>query len=931
MSQQGHVRDDFDQWFGNDNSTLLWHFPLNDRYRRRNPHVVAPPPRVVLSRDADSSRVFPASRTLTRFNSPESANRITSGCGPEIYRDDLLGSSFAGNAFVCEPVHNLIRRAVLAPDSATFSARRADDEQSVEFLASTDNWFRPVEIRTGPDGALWIVDMYRFVIEHPRWIPADRLKELDVRAGADKGRVWRLFSSGSRPRPIRNLTQLSARELMSVIESVNGVERDLAHQLLLNSGPAGRDPAVISELVRIAAQSARPASRVQALAALHDLARIDAAILLGALRDRDPRVRRFAAALCEPRGGDPGQPLLDALLELVNDPDPGVRYQVALSLGEFPKDEAGSALADLAIRDGASEWHRAAIFSSLLGSPEAFVRRAAALHHDASLEPVWKAIPTILAGAGATNALAAWIAGMFPPEAEISGGTKLTEGLQLLAARSAHPKVAEAIRVDGHSPAARSLARLQGELGNSAARLAADAGSSESTRVAAMQLLSESARTKSARRLELIAMLDLDLPPSIHRSLIAGLRRQESKDVATTILQSWSRRSPAQRLSLLPLLLTRDNWVDELLAAAEHGDVAPAEFAPAQRQQLRQHSNAALRQRAEKLFPATSSDRAGVIARFANVANLSGNASRGATYFDQRCASCHQLRGHGHAVGPNLADFRAKPVADFLVAILDPNAAVEPRYVAWTAELAGGRVLLGVARDESSTALTLVQPGGVSESVRRAEITRLTANAGSLMPVGLEQDLSAQDLADLIAWIKTVPASFGSASPQQAALAKEQFLATATAKLAKLASTHDALRYPSWLGPVPLFYCRQTNGQSQVKWEATPCEIEPSGVRRFRFPVAMGYGSQPRGSFTLCMQGHKQVDFDVSLDDAEWSSDDGRVRVHYVARESNAEDSCGVFELEADASLLPATTPVLFEVSGSASNSERWFGIYQLQ
>ena len=78
------------------------------------------------------------------------------------------------------------------------------------------------------------------------------------------------------------------------------------------------------------------------------------------------------------------------------------------------------------------------------------------------------------------------------------------------------------------------------------------------------------------------------------------------------------------------------------------------------------------------------------------------------------------------------------------------------------------------------------------------------------------------------------------------------------------------------------------------------------------------------------MQGHKQVDFDVALDDAQWSSNDGRVRVHYVARECNAEDSCGVFELEADASVLPDNTPVLFEVSGSASNSERWFGIYHV-
>src|SRR3989440_2254764 len=185
-TQFGRVRDDFGNWFGNENSVVLWHYPLAEQYLRRNPNVPSPNPRVYVADYQNSSRVYPVSRTLKRFNEPNSANHITSGCNPMIYRDELLGKEFSGNAFMCEPVHNLVHRLVLEEKGVTFSGHRAKGEEKSEFLSSTDNWFRPVQVRTGPDGALWVVDMYRFVIEHPRWITPHRLAQLDIPAGADR-------------------------------------------------------------------------------------------------------------------------------------------------------------------------------------------------------------------------------------------------------------------------------------------------------------------------------------------------------------------------------------------------------------------------------------------------------------------------------------------------------------------------------------------------------------------------------------------------------------------------------------------------------------------------------------------------------------------------------------------------------------------------
>ena len=177
----------------------------------------------------DPNRLFPVSRLMERFNEPRSAGRTTSACGPGIYRDNWLGDGYYGNAFTCEAVHNLVRRHLLEPSGATFTGRKAPDEQEREFFASRDNWSRFVQARTGPDGALWLVDMYRFVIEHPTWIPEETQKRLDLRAGADKGRIYRLKVRGKPLRPVPDLTEMPAPELAGHLDSPNGTERDRVH------------------------------------------------------------------------------------------------------------------------------------------------------------------------------------------------------------------------------------------------------------------------------------------------------------------------------------------------------------------------------------------------------------------------------------------------------------------------------------------------------------------------------------------------------------------------------------------------------------------------------------------------------------------------------------------------------------------------------
>ncbi len=232
LTQQGRARR-LGRWFGCNNSQTLFHYPHELRYLQRNPHVALPPPSIVPPADYDAGRIYPVSRTLERYNEPGSANRVTSAAGLGIYRDVLLGDAFAGNAFVAEPVHNLVHRMIIkGGDDGALTRSRTGGERESEFLASTDNWFRPVQVRTGPD-ALHVVDMYRFLIEHPRWIPAERLAQIDARAGADKGRIYRLKPKGKPLRDVVDLTRLATADLAARIDSPNGTERDRVHVELM--------------------------------------------------------------------------------------------------------------------------------------------------------------------------------------------------------------------------------------------------------------------------------------------------------------------------------------------------------------------------------------------------------------------------------------------------------------------------------------------------------------------------------------------------------------------------------------------------------------------------------------------------------------------------------------------------------------------------
>jgi putative membrane-bound dehydrogenase-like protein len=755
QTQYGRCRDDWGNWFGCNNSAPMYQFVLADHYLRRNPYLAAPDARFHVSVTPGAAPVFPISRTLPRFNDPHAANHFTSACSIIVYRDELFGPHFAGNSFVSEPVHNLIHREIMTPQGVTFVSRRAPDEQRSEFVASSDNWFRPTMIQTGPDGAIWVADMYRQVIEHPEWIPKDWQKRLDLRAGHDKGRIYRIYPVGQRLRAIPRLDRLDVPGLVAALDSPSGWQRDLAQQLLIQR----RDPAAAALLEKQVAECRRPLGRLHALCTLDGLAALEPALLEKSLADADPGVRRHAVRLSEPFLNRAPK-LAAALVKLVADPDPHVRMQLAYSLGAWGDAGAGKVLAQLAIRDQQDAYITAAAMSSVTKQNLDPVLLAVLSESKGDSPPVAVVdklfrLARIL---GNHTALVTVLRAVATPDDGRFASWQFATLAGLLDTLDQRDSSLKALSEEGDADVKAAVLRLSALFAVARATVT-DPRAQRADQLAALRLLGRGIDRQQRDRATLAGFLSPQTPLDIRAGAVSALGQLRDARVPIVLLQGWKGYGPSTRSQVCDVLLRRDDWAKVLLDALEKHEILPMDIDAARRQRLLTSKHAALRERATKLLAgAVNPDRQKVIDSYGSALTLNGDAARGTAVFRKTCAACHRLGDVGHQVGPDLASVGDKSPQGLLIAILDPNRAVEARYINYYAVTKNGLTFTGVLANETGTSITLLGPDGQQQVILRADLDDLVSTGKSAMPEGLEKDLKPQDLADLIAYVRTAGA-----------------------------------------------------------------------------------------------------------------------------------------------------------------------------
>lgn len=750
QTQFGRERDDWGNWFGSNNSNPAFHYALADHYLRRNKDLIAPAAKVQTSIQPGAATIFPESQTQARFNDLNKVNRITSACGLCFYRDQLLGSEFVGNSFICEPVHNLVHREIVSPKGTTFTSRRAASEQDSEFMASSDNWFRPTMARTGPDGGLWVADMYRHVIEHPQWIPKAMQEKLDLRAGKEQGRIYRVVRDNTRLRPIPQLDQLSNTELVQVLESPNGTLRDMAHQLMVSR----KDKAIVPDLKNMVQQGKSALARLHALCVLEGLAQVSEETLLTALKDQHPGVRRHAIRISETmlnQSPEIGQ----QLLPFVNDQDPQVQMQLAYSLGEWKNPQAGVALARMALAQDQDPFLRTAILSSVGNNLDAFVNALLQeLKGKQPPEQLFNSIVTMAVSANRQDALAQIyeVVGKRSKQKTFEPW-KFQAVSTLLNALGRRNKTLPQYYQQSNPRLQAAFDQLQ-PLFQEARTILQDESASDANRKMAMLLLGRGF-DEQEQDFELLAeLLSPQHSRQIQSAAVKALTQFGNQRTPELLLARWKSFGPGIRAEVLSALLSRNSWVKSVLNGIEQKTILASEIDASHRQILLSHKDSQLRKQAEQLLASSiDSNRAKVIEDYSSISSLKGHVEAGHQIFIKRCSVCHQLNQEGKPIGPDLSALTDKSQRALLTAILDPNRAIESKYISYLVVTVNGLTYNGLLAAESGESITLIQNDGKPITLLRNELDELQSTGKSLMPEGLEKDMPHQDFADLIAYL----------------------------------------------------------------------------------------------------------------------------------------------------------------------------------
>jgi putative membrane-bound dehydrogenase-like protein len=785
--QYGLAADAFGRWFTATNSQHLRQIVLPDHYLRRNPFLAVPAVTIDIPDHGAACKVHRLSafeawrveRTSRRVVDPAFRNWsatekvpggfVTSGCSPVVYLADRFPAEYRGNVFVCDPANNLIHRDRLEPNGpATFVARRADD--NCEFLASTDNWFRPTWLTVGPDGGLYVLDFYREVIETPLSLPEDIKKRLNLES-RDRGRIWRIVPDDGKKPPRPDLRKAPTAELVRHLGDANAWWRLTAQRLLVER----QDKSAVPALEALARSAPSPDARVHSLWALEGLHSLTRTLVGQALGDASAEVREHALQLSEMflAGPDPLRAAQQAgvndpkravehadqilfrvkVLMRVEDPSPRVRFQLALTLGAMDGSRSVSALALLLTRDGADPWvQTAALSSAAANAPDLLMAltKSEEFVNAAHAAAVLTRLATVIGAQADDDALAQVfrLLGEQPdaatwPVAVLDGlGQGLQHGKRSLRKLWEQPPPALAEAVRGVMPLFRR-----------AAAAAADLQRGVSERATALRRLGHGPFDLAADTLA--AALGPQNPPELQTAAVQALAAQDHPKAADLLLEHWDGYGPAVRREAVEALCARPARLAKLLDAVAAKRVVPSQLESARREQLRRHSNAALRQRAQVLFAdAGNADRRKVIDDHRATLDLPADPARGKVVFQKNCMTCHRLGDEGHDVGPDLRAVLGNKTREALLAdLLDPNREVDPRYVNYQVMTTAGRVVTGLLAVETPASVTLRRADKAEDTILRTQIDSMQATTQSLMPEELEKQLTKQDFADVIAYL----------------------------------------------------------------------------------------------------------------------------------------------------------------------------------
>ncbi|MBL9092041.1 MAG: ThuA domain-containing protein [Planctomycetaceae bacterium] len=715
-------------------------------------------------------------------------------------------------AFVCEPTGHLVATFVIEPRGAGYRSRNAWN-----LVASDDEWAAPIMAEVGPDGNVWVLDWYNYIVQHnPTPVGFTTGKgnayETELR---DKrhGRVFRVVPKGWKETKSPSLEKLTPQELVGEFRSANMLRRLEAQRLIIQrtNPPTAAD---LGNWLRKDIQSTKVESVAQNIHVKWTQFSVDGGDFSN-FRD----MKHLSQFFSEVVGERPASELRSSLETLhvqppyverahadsvlLNHPDAHVRLTWLLGIADmYTPCRAGAAEALAILRDTKTQTDRILLDAAICAAARHDQDFLKLLVDEQAADSAPIAPVLFDATARVAEHFARGFAKVTPPPAMYSDAynrrAQAIDTIREVLVKSATSKspyvgaIVEGlargwpkdapIALDDTAEAAivallEALPRdSQGRLVGLAERLgsrrvaeygreitaallaeAADAKSPDERRIAAARQAVEFRKTDESVATALLKLLSPRTSPELARGVFSALAASEAEAVGRLVVEKLNVVTPAARPEAIRLLLAREAWTPALLNALERRAVEASELSLDQKQALAAHPNAQLRNRAKKLLAASGGlpnpDRQKVLDELRPVTETKGDAAAGKLVFTKTCAKCHQHGGEGQKIGPDLTGMAVHPKRELLVHLIDPNRSVEGNFRVYTVETDDGRVLTGLLAAESKTAIELVDAEGKRHPLQRDAIEALTASNKSLMPEGFEKQVSRYDLTNLLEFL----------------------------------------------------------------------------------------------------------------------------------------------------------------------------------
>ncbi|ULQ54711.1 PVC-type heme-binding CxxCH protein [Flavihumibacter fluvii] len=761
----------FDQWGHHllvSNADHIIQEVIAATYLKRNPKLVVPDATESLSDHGTAAEVFPITKH-PEYQLLTDIGVITSACGITAYLGSAFPAPFDNASFVAEPVSNLVHVDKLTGKGASFIASRIHPNK--EFLASTDAWFRPVNMYIGPDGALYIVDYYRQIIEHPEWMGEEVVKSGKLYNGQDMGRIYRITPANAKRAEWTkglNLGNANSEQLVARLADPNIWWRLNAQRLLVDR----KDPAALPALEQMAKNPVTTLGRLHALWTLEGLGSLKPELIEIALNDNEPGLRENAIKLAELHlAAAPA--LSTSLLSLQDDPDAKVKFQLLCTLGSVNSPEAEQVSHKLLFKDINDKWVQVAALSGSSAKTGSLLTVVLDSFHKEipAYASLVKRISIMLGGSiqplivhqfiqKAINAKeAGWAAPL------LAG---LAQGLTTQQSQSAFRGDQDLLikTFFGHgSPEIRNACLdllkatglrndpLKKDAMKKALAIASDEDQPEEKRVESIRFLALENPAPYAGQLK--KMITPHERSPIQVAAVRTLNAIPDTSVCHYLLQQWNNLTPGIQDVAINTFLEDDSRIAILLKAIEAGTIQPASVGWQRSVQLMAQSNLLLREKARLLLTKTEAEAGRVNKTYQQSLAMTGDIAQGKTVFQQNCATCHQIRGKmGISFGPDLGTVHNWSAEAIMANILAPGLSISSGYDLWSVEQNNGESFQGIISSETPTAIKIKNTLAEERTINRTDIKILKALNMSAMTSGLEKQVNQQQMADLLAFLK---------------------------------------------------------------------------------------------------------------------------------------------------------------------------------